>query len=443
MASLYANDFERGLLGMVLLDGNRMALLASLLAPHHFGLESHQRIYAAMQRLFSECKAITDLTLAEALGGLGNLRGVGGIGYITDLTAGMHRFSEDTIRSYAAEVRLSWKARQMAAACVVGEQRTQDGGEDIDFAIAEMQTRLEEIACDGTEAAAVDGCADAVLEGWEREHNLSGSPAIGFGIDSLDDAVGGMFPGHQVVVGARSSVGKTRFLMQATAAVCARGAAAQLNLIEPTRDEFMRGLACYVAGLRASVASEPWTATREDRDRFRGAMAMVRRWPLEIYDHAGMTLDQVIARGRAAIHKGCRMIGLDYLQRLEVPIRDKNEQVRLRIARASTALANLVKDTGCTALVLSQLRRTETMGIPSMQDLRESGQIENDAHLIVLLHRDYDAERGIFKNSGSYVVPKRRFGSPTNKRAVFSAINATWEDGEPTITTWQERGTYA
>lgn len=63
------------------------------------------------------------------------------------------------------------------------------------------------------------------------------------------------------------------------------------------------------------------------------------------------------------------------------------------------AIANLVKKTGCTSVVLSQLRRTETMGIPTMQDLRESGQIENDAHLIVLLHRDYDSERGIFKDN--------------------------------------------
>ena len=154
-----------------------------------------------------------------------------------------------------------------------------------------------------------------------------------------------------------------------------------------------------------------------------------------------MTLDQVIARGRAAIHGGCRMIGVDYLQRLEVPVKDKNEQMRLRIARASMALANLVKKTGCTSVVLSQLKRTETMGIPTMQDLRESGQIENDAHLIVLLHRDYDAERGIFKDSGAYVVPKRRFGPPTNKRALFNRETATWEDAEPrSQSTWQESG---
>lgn len=427
MSSLFAIDFEKGLLGVVLLDPKRMALVASLLQQHHFGLDSHQRIFGAMSDLHRSQRSIDTNTLVDLL------RGVTGCSaaYISDLTDGVYSFNEDTIRTYAGKIRDSWKARQVTS---VGESlpaAVLESGEDIGSVIANTQSRLEEIDCDsGEKDATAEGCADAVLEGWEFEHRMTDSPAIGFGIDSLDHAVGGMFPGHQVVVGARSSVGKTRFLTQAAATVCAQGQPVQLNLIEPTREEVMRGLACFAGGLRASIASEPWTATKDEREKFRGAMGIVRKWPLEIYDNASMTLDQVIARGRAAIHRGCRMIGLDYLQRLEVPVRDKNEQVRLRIARASTSLANLVKKTGCTSVVLSQLKRTETMGIPTMQDLRESGQIENDAHLIVLLHRDYDSERGIFKDSGAYVVPKRRFGPPTNQRARFNPDTATWEDGE-------------
>ena len=440
MSSLFANDFERGLLGVVLLDNKRMALVALLLSTHHLGLDAHRRIFAAMLSLHQAQKSIDTHTLADML------RGVEGCSaaYISDLTNGMYSFNEDTIRTYAGMVRESWKARQVAALSESLGATVQESDRDVEDIIADAQSRLEAISCDSGEKEATAGiCADAVLEEWEREHRMSESPAIGYGIESLDLAVGGMFPGHQVVVGARSSVGKTRFLMQATAAMCARGQKVQLNLIEPTHGEIMRGLACFAGGLRASVASEPWTATKEERDRFYAAMAMVRNWPLDIYDGASMTLDQVIARGRAAIHKGCRMIGLDYLQRLEVPVRDKNEQMRLRIARASIALANLVKNTGCTSLVLSQLKRTETMGIPTMQDLRESGQIENDAHLIVLLHRDYDSERGIFKDTGAYVVPKRRFGPPTNKRASFNRVTAIWEDGEAQArTTWNERETY-
>lgn len=318
LSSLSAIDFEKGLLGVVLLESKRIVLVASLLQPHHFGLDSHRQIFGAMLNLHQAQKSIDTQTLVDLLKGVGGCSA----GYISDLTNGMYAFSEDTIRTYAGKIQESWKARQVMALSESIAATAQQSDEDIANVIANAQSRLEAISCDsGEKDATAEGCADAVLEEWERERAMSESPAIGFGIDSLDLAVGGMFPGHQVVVGARSSVGKTRFLMQATAAVCARGRRVQLNLIEPTREEIMRGLACFAGGLRASVASEPWTATREEKESFRGAMAMVRKWPLEIYDNASMTLDQVVARGRAAIHKGCRMIGLDYLQRLEVPVR--------------------------------------------------------------------------------------------------------------------------
>lgn len=429
MAATSAIDFERGILGCVLWDGKNWPLVESLLRKDHFELDSHQQIFAAFRALSEAGRAIDDATTVEQLGGFERAGAVGGMAYIASLSEGMVRLREESIRTYADRIRAAWRARAMAR---LGEEmsvRAQDEGSD---GLAGIQDRMDAILSDSdTQDATVGGCADGVLDRWEKEHSLVSSPAITFGIPSLDEACGGMLPGHQVVIGARSGVGKTRFLIGATAAVCGCGQSAQMNLIEPTRDEFMRGLATFVAGLRASVGSEPWSAGREEKDRFYAAMDLVRKWNLTIYDKANMSLDEIVGRGRVAIHKGCRMIGVDYLQRVYIPSQEKGEQIRLKVARASMALANLVKDTGCTSLVLSQLKRTESMGIPSMQDLRETGQIENDAHLILLLHRDYQAEKGIFLDSGAYVIPKRRFGPPANRRARFDYQAATWEDGEP------------
>jgi replicative DNA helicase len=424
------------------MNNGGMGLLATLIRPDHFGLESHQQIFRAMLRLHGRNAAIDHATIAAELPG--GAESVGGSGYIMELAEGTYRFSESTLQTYCQHIRSAWKARQVAQLGASLEVEAADELASMDSLIAEAQTRLEAIACDGVEPnATADQIADGVLATWEKEHQLTASPAIGFGIETLDEAIGGMFPGHQVVVGARSGVGKTRFLVMATAAVCACGFPAQMNLIEPTRDEFMRGLAVFAAGLRASVATEPWQVTRAERDSFHQSMQQIRKWPLTIYDRASMTLDEIIARGRAAIHRGCRLIGVDYLQRVNIPSLEKGEQIRLKVARASTSIANLVKDTCCTSVVLSQLRRTETMGIPTMQDLRESGQIENDAHTIVLLHREYDSEKGIFLNTGAYVVPKRRFGPPASRRAYFDPTMATWGNGSPTKAeqdSWQDRG---
>jgi replicative DNA helicase len=422
-----SEDFERSVLGMVLLDNNQIELVGSQLRANHFVLDSHQEIFSAMAQLRNEGQPIDALTLAHAIG---HVERIGGTAYLSDLTNGLYRFSESGLVAYCEAIRRAWKARQLSS---LGTDLALEAGlefAEVDSLIQMTQDRLAAIDCDGVATqASVDELADDVLATWEQEHNLQSSPALEFGIKTLDEAIGGMFPGHQIVVGSRSGVGKTRFLVMATAAVCVTGASAQINLIEPTRDEFIRGLAAFMGECRACVATEPWQATPRERETFHRALASVRKWKLTIYDKASMTLDEIVARGRVAIRKGCRLIGVDYLQRVNIPAQEKGEQVRLRVARASTTLANLVKDTGCTSIVLSQLRRTENMGVPTMQDLRESGQIENDAHTIILLHRDYDAERGIFMNSGAYVVPKRRFGAPANRRAYFEPTTATWEDG--------------
>jgi replicative DNA helicase len=438
MSRTEAPDFERGILGCVLRDNGIWPLVESLVREDHFSLDSHRQIYGAMKRLFSAGKSIDGLTIAEEFGGLERIKSIGGIAYIFSLEEGMFRFPEERVRTYADRIRQAWQSREMAR---LGEEMALRAISEGPEALPDHQKRLEAILCDcGVEESTAESCADGVLERWEKEHRLNGSPAIGFGIPQLDEAIGGMFPGHQVVAGARSGVGKTRLMIQAAAAVCSLGFPAQMNLIEPTKDEFLRGLAAFYAGLRASVASEPYTARPDERERFYNAVEVIRKWPLTIYDRASMSLDEIVGRGRVAIRKGCRLIGVDYLQRVYVPQLEKGEQMRLKVARASTALANLVKDTQCTSLVLSQLRRTEAMGIPTMQDLRESGQIENDAHLILLLHRDYDSDKGIFKETGAFVVPKRRFGPPTNRRAYFNSVDASWEDGDrQTETHWSDR----
>lgn len=431
MPATDAQDFERGILGCVLVDNGIWPAVESVLRADHFGLDSHQRIFAAMRSLFSAGRSIDSMTLADELGGVQKCEAIGGWAYIDSLTEGMYRFPESRVRTYADKIREAWKAREMLA---LGEEmalRAADEGAD---GLSDYQTRLEAILSDCGEGDEEPAGSDGALERWEEERKLERSPALPFGVSGLDSATGGMFPGHQIVIGARSGVGKTRLLIQATAAACMAGHSAQMNLIEPTKDEFIRGLATFYSGVRADVAVQPWTADNSEAEKFRAAMAVVREWRssklLSLYGRANMSLDEIIGRGRVAIHHGCRLIGVDYLQRVYVPSSERGEQMRLKVARASTALANLVKDTQCTSLVLSQLKRTETMGIPTMQDLRESGQIENDAHLIVLLHRDYDSEKGIFQSSGAYVVPKRRFGPPANRRAHFNPLDATWEDAQ-------------
>ena len=133
-----------------------------------------------------------------------------------------------------------------------------------------------------------------------------------------------------------------------------------------------------------------------------------------------------------------------HLQRLKIKSSEQNEPMRLKVARASTALADLVKGTQCHSLLLSQIttgRKSGALAIPTMFDFRESSQIENDAHTIILLHRQYDEAQGHYTNDGAIFVPKQRFGSPCNIKVRFDPITAAWADDSPIYqhTTWHDK----
>ena len=151
--------------------------------------------------------------------------------------------------------------------------------------------------------------------------------------------------------------------------------------------------------------------------------------PLRMHTKAAMPLDKILALARLGIHRyGTRLIVLDYIQRVQVP---SEKDVRLKIAKASTALADLVKDTQAHSLLLSQItsgRKNGANSIPTMYDFRESSQIENDAHTIILLHRSYDETQGHHTDEGAAFIPKLRYGVPCNVHLRFDSTTASWTD---------------
>ena len=97
------------------------------------------------------------------------------------------------------------------------------------------------------------------------------------------------------------------------------------------------------------------------------------------------------------------------------------------MSQAAMKLSQAVKGTPAHLILLSQLKRREDNGFPQMKDLRESGQIENEAHCIALLWREYDKERGYHLTDGRIIVPKNRFGFSGMVNTTFNTDSATFE----------------
>jgi replicative DNA helicase len=236
-------------------------------------------------------------------------------------------------------------------------------------------------------------------------------------------------------VGAVSGVGKTAFMAQGIWATLRAGCAVDAFLLEPTKDQITARLISLMTGVRYEAIIKPWKSRRDEADIIAWGAGQLAELPFRMFARSGLTLDEVIGQARLGMRKhGTRLICTDYIQRLKIRQTEKDEPVRLRVGRASTALADLVKNTQTHSMLLSQIttgRKAGAAAMPTMFDFRESSQIENDAHTIVLLHREYDEQQGNYTNNGAIFVPKQRNGVPCNLRAWFDPVTAAWTDRQP------------
>jgi replicative DNA helicase len=431
-------DAERAILGGVLLENDLWRDVIAKLRSSDFALDSHLRIAKAIKRLMDAGNAVDLVTLVEELERRHELQAIGGVSYLVGLTEGLPR--RINLDDYIRIVKDKSVLRQVIGVCSDAITRAADQSDEAMDVAGTVVKAISQICDDNAPQERGADIADSILESMDqfnRQRSQKASPGLSFGIGKLDELTGGMMPGFQTAAGAVSGAGKTTFLAQAALATLQAGHAVELFLFEPTKQQITFRLLSLMVGCRYSYVVKPWTCPVDVAESLANAAGEMAEWGsrLRMHDRASMTLDDVLVIGRRGIEKNnCRLIGTDYVQRMKIRQAEKDEPVRLRVGRASTAMADLVKGTQCHSLLLSQIntgRRSGTQATPTMFDFRESSQIENDACTIVLLHRDYDEKEGHFGNTGAIFVPKQRFGSPCNIKAWFDPYTASWLDHDP------------
>jgi replicative DNA helicase len=432
-----AAEVEKTVLGACLLENETdTELVLSLLGAHHFELDSHRRIFRVIAELHATQQPVSIVTVSQELMRAKEIDSVGGVVYVSDLTTGIPRRMGEALRNYCERVKEFWRLRQMA---ILGEEMTQgalDGSEVASSIVQRVMTRLEAIVRDADdENADVSASIVGFLDRYYQHRELTHTPGMSYGLPDLDSQTDGMMPGEQTAVGAVSGVGKTAFMAQGIWATLRAGFAVDAFLLEPTKDQITARLISLMTGVRYEAIIKPWKSRRDEADIIARAAGQLAELPFRMFARSGLTLDEVIGQARLGIRKhGTRLICTDYIQRLKICQTERDEPVRLRVGRASTALADLVKNTQTHSMLLSQIttgRKAGASSLPTMFDFRESSQIENDAHTIILLHREYDEQQGHYTNNGAIFVPKQRNGVPCNLKAWFDPVTAAWSDHAP------------
>lgn len=146
--------------------------------------------------------------------------------------------------------------------------------------------------------------------------------------------------------------------------------------------------------------------SRWDREKIQLALGVISEWPLVIDDSSKVSIHELVARSRMLIKQDCKAIYVDYLQRVQGDGRSPFDKV----TSVSEGLCELAKSSDIPVIALSQLRRGETgaAGKPTLDDLRQSGQIEQDAHAVFLLYREKDADG--YTGKDEIIIAKQRSG---------------------------------
>jgi replicative DNA helicase len=383
-------------LGAILLDNHAINLALEKIKPDDFFMDQHRRIFNQMTELAEAQQAIDLITLTDALTRKGELEATGGAAYIAQLLDGVPTISN--LEHYAHIVKQKALLRNVIHAAHSIQQTALEAEEDADAVIDQAESTIFQIAEDRVRVGLVP-MKDVVQESLQRLERVMAEgkriTGLATGYSQLDNLTSGLQPSELIILAARPSMGKTAFALNlAENAAIRNNAAVAIFSLEMSKDSLlMRLLASH-----ARIDSHKFRTGHFSKDDWRQmtqSLAQISGTPLWIDDSGSATVSEIGAKSRRLMRdKGLSMVVVDYLQLISSRGRhsNRNEEVS-SITRGLKALAKELK---IPVLVLSQLTRAPEREIraPQLADLRESGAIEQDADVVMFIHRPNFYKKG-------------------------------------------------
>ncbi|ETF07984.1 replicative DNA helicase [Pseudomonas moraviensis] len=391
---LFSDEAEFGVLGAILLKPDLFDEISSRVAVADF----HDLESAALYQVMIDCHAagvpIDVVTLSDRRQNLPS-------GKPTIVHAGEVAMSVPSAanwKAYARVVRERAVLRQVVqAADVIRDQATDEMPLTEVIAMAQQATAdLRDLDDDGQQDYyKASDILTTVVDTIDAKYNKTIPSGVSTGISALDELVCGLRPGNMVVVGGLTGSGKTILGLQITQHVtCKLDGVGLAFSMEMTKEELItRGIAS-IGSVNLS-ALDSGDLNDDDWPRITSAVSVLNKAKLFVNDQAGMTVARIRSIARQCQRReGLSILLIDYIQLITA---ESNSNRSLEVGKISTALKNLAKELKIPVVVLAQLNRGSTNRPdkrPRPSDIRDSGQIEQDADVVILVHRDMESEEG-------------------------------------------------
>ncbi len=385
---------EKSLLGAIMLAEDVISEVMTIVRPRDFYDKRHETIFEAMVSLYDKHKPIDLLTLTSELKSTKKLKDVGGAAYLTELSTFVPVATH--AKAYAEIVeKMSVRRRLVKAGSTIAEKAYEDDV-DTDALVGEAEKELFEVSDKivKSDYVAMDELlADALERIAELHKNRGTLRGLKTGFRDLDKKTAGLQKGDLIIIGARPAMGKTTFAQNLAYNIASINKKGVLFFsLEMAKNEIVDRMISAVSGVD-NWGMRTGNLTDEEFQRIGDAMDEMDEIPIYIDDTSSMTILELRNKARRAMHDhDIGVVIIDYLQLIQGGERYKGQRVQ-EVTEISRGLKILARELSIPVIALAQLSRNVTGRDdprPVLSDLRESGSIEQDADLVMFLHRvDY------------------------------------------------------
>ena len=391
----------------------------------------HRTIYDVLVSMYDRKEPIDLITLGQKLRDAGQLDGVGGLAYLSDLMDAVP--SAANLAYYLDIVREKHVLRRVLATCSEAVSKVHEYEGAVDSLLDEVERDILKISQDRSENTnrtmreLVRSAVDMIQDFHQRKGGLTGLPT---GFPDLDKMTSGLQPADMVVIAARPSMGKTSLAMN-----IAEHVSVEANLpvgvfsLEMTSESLGMRMLCSLARVNGRLIRDGFLSEGDFR-RLTAAAGKLSRAPIHIDDTPGLSILQLRARARRMWQQhGVKLFIIDYLQLMHSDSRKAQDNRQQEISDISNGVKALAKELNVPVIVLSQLNRElekDKNRKPRLSDLRESGAIEQDADLVGLLYKPAEEEEEVSETRQpveshpvNLLIAKQRNGPTGDVRLTF------------------------
>lgn len=410
---------EKALLGAIILKPDVMHDISVTVYAESFFADKHRAIFDAITQIFSKGDPIDIVSIVTKLKDMNQLDRVGGAAYITELIETVP--AAGNAMYYSGQVSDKFTLRGLINAADEISEIGYSDPESVDEALDQAEKKIFQ-STQSPSAQKFRPIGSALTEAWERFEHLSANPeerrGVPSGFTGLDNLLAGFQKSDLIILAARPSMGKTTLALDlARNAALVGGAHVGIFSLEMSDQQLVDRMLAAESGVDSWKLRTGRLSNDQEYEALQTAMAKLNKAPIHIIDEAALNIVKMRSAARRLKNEhGLDMLIVDYLQLMSPTLTKGSDSMVQQITEISRSLKILAKELDIPVIALSQLSRAveQRGGKPKLSDLRDSGSIEQDADVVMFIHRedkmnkDKEAER---PNIAEIIVEKHRNGA--------------------------------